>query len=228
MRNKWKLPDQKKNFVFLGEAGSGKSEIAVNLACILAENEESGKEVHFFDLDQTKPLFRSRDVKDQLERNRVQVHFEQQLLDAPTMAGGVGRCLQDEKCLTILDVGGNQAGARMIGGFSGFLNQDNTEVCFVINPYRPWSKDVISIDQTLSSILKVSHVRKVTIISNPNLGETTEVEEVLEGHKKVLNIIEEFLPVSCLCVRKDLYQQVREKTQTPIFPLDLRMQYKDI
>ena len=51
---------KKKNFVLLGESGSGKSEIAVNLACVLSKQSPDGKEVHFFDLDQTKPLFRSR------------------------------------------------------------------------------------------------------------------------------------------------------------------------
>ena len=42
--------------VFLGEAGCGKSELAVHLALSLAGK---GREVHFFDLDQTKPLMRS-------------------------------------------------------------------------------------------------------------------------------------------------------------------------
>ena len=53
------------NVVFLGEAGSGKSEIALNFAQALAEL--GGKPVHFFDLDMTKPLFRSRDRREALE-----------------------------------------------------------------------------------------------------------------------------------------------------------------
>ena len=46
------------NSIFLGEAGCGKSELAVHLALELARQ---GREVHFFDLDQTKPLMRSPD-----------------------------------------------------------------------------------------------------------------------------------------------------------------------
>lgn len=217
---------KKKNFVLLGESGSGKSEIAVNLACVLSKQSPDGKEVHFFDLDQTKPLFRSRDVKELLEREGVIVHFEQQFLDTPTIVGGVEPCLKEEKCYTILDVGGNHTGARMIGRFSRLLNQEDTEVCFVINPYRPWSKDVKSIDQTLSSILQVSSIRKVTIISNPNLGSTTKVQEILEGHQNVLNMIQEFLPVRYLCVREDLCEEIRKKTDTLVLPLKLRMQYE--
>jgi len=41
------------NFVFLGEAGSGKSEIAISFAKALAK--AGDKPVHFFDLDMTKP-----------------------------------------------------------------------------------------------------------------------------------------------------------------------------
>ena len=59
------------NVVFLGEAGSGKSEIALNFAQALAEL--GGKPVHFFDLDMTKPLFRSRDRREALEALGVEI-----------------------------------------------------------------------------------------------------------------------------------------------------------
>lgn len=54
-----------KNIVFIGEAGSGKTETAVNLALRLAR--EDGRAVHFFDMDQTKPLFRARDCLSVME-----------------------------------------------------------------------------------------------------------------------------------------------------------------
>ena len=56
------LMKEKKNFVFIGEAGSGKSEIVLNIANKLAASTE--KKVDLFDLDQTKPLYRSRDLQE--------------------------------------------------------------------------------------------------------------------------------------------------------------------
>ena len=103
-----------KNFVFLGEAGCGKSELALDLALLLARTER--RQVHFFDLDMTKPLFRSRDRAELLERAGVQVHFEEQFMDAPTLTGGVGRLLRDPSAAAVLDVGGDYIGARSIGG----------------------------------------------------------------------------------------------------------------
>ena len=89
----FKFPEEK-NLVFIGEAGSGKTETAVNLALRMAR--EGGRRVHFFDMDQTKPLFRARDCEAQLEREGVVFHFQAQYLDAPTVASGVIETLRDE------------------------------------------------------------------------------------------------------------------------------------
>ena len=68
-------------FVFLGEAGCGKSEISVNLALRLAE--QGDRPVYFFDLDMTKPLFRSREMAAPLEERGISVRFQEQFMDAP-------------------------------------------------------------------------------------------------------------------------------------------------
>lgn len=96
------------NFVFLGEAGSGKSEIAISFAKALARTET--RPVHFFDLDMTKPLFRSRDAGAELEQAGITVHYQEQFMDAPTLVGGVAPMLRDEDSLVVLDVGGTTSG----------------------------------------------------------------------------------------------------------------------
>ena len=48
----WEDLLRQNNIVFLGEAGCGKSELAVHLALELAGQ---GREVHFFDLDRPSP-----------------------------------------------------------------------------------------------------------------------------------------------------------------------------
>ncbi|MFQ7453749.1 MAG: hypothetical protein ACLRNQ_22825 [Flavonifractor plautii] len=101
------------NVVFLGEAGSGKSEIALNFAQALAEL--GGKPVHFFDLDMTKPLFRSRDRREALEALGVEVHYEAQFMDAPTLTGGVRQRLNDPHCCAVLDVGATTSAPAPLG-----------------------------------------------------------------------------------------------------------------
>ena len=81
------LMNEKKNFVFIGEAGSGKSEIILNVAHMLAER--TGKKVDLFDLDQTKPLYRSRDMQEAFAKAGVTIFYQEQFQDAPTQVGGV-------------------------------------------------------------------------------------------------------------------------------------------
>ena len=135
----------KKNIVFLGEAGSGKRELALDLALNLARE---NRNVVLFDMDQTKPLFRSRDLQAALKEKGIAVHYEEQKADAPTMVGGVVPHLTDPEKRVVLDVGGGEMGARFIGGIAQFVNAENTIVFCVINPYRPWSGTLSNNDRT--------------------------------------------------------------------------------
>lgn len=217
------LLETKKNFVFIGEAGSGKSEIAINFAVEISKL--SDKQVHFFDMDQTKAIFRARDVRENIESEKVFFHHEEQYFDAPTLAGGVREQLSNNSTCVVMDVGGNHTGARMIGGFAPLINDKNTIVFFVINPYRLWSKDILSVDATLSSILMVSHIKKVNIINNPNLGYTTTSTEVIEGNEKIKAIIGDYIQSDFLCVKEDLYEEIVNKVHIPLIPIKLYIPY---
>ena len=142
----WLLKNDK-NFVFIGEAGSGKTETALNMAVAMAK--ATTKRVHFFDMDQTKPLFRAREQRGALEREGVVFHFQEQYLDAPVVASGVRELLCDPESVVLLDIGGGSHGSHMIGQFSDLLNRDGTKVLYLVNPYRPWSRTREDIDETV-------------------------------------------------------------------------------
>lgn len=213
------------NFVFLGEAGSGKSEIAISFARALAQTDP--RPVHFFDLDMTKPLFRSRDAGGSLERAGVTVHYQEQFMDAPTLVGGVTPMLRDENSLVVLDVGGDYIGARSIGGFAPQLNKPSTAVFYIINAYRPWSDTIEHIDGTLGKILGVSHVKltQLFLVANPNNGVDTTLDEVVEGYHKTDALVREYLPLSFACVREDLGSEAAKALPVPVFPLHLALTY---
>ena len=216
----------KSNFIFVGEAGSGKSEIAINFAKYLADLNE--KPVHFFDMDMTKPLFRSRDVKAEVEGMGITFHHQEQFFDAPTVVGGVNILLKDDSCYVVMDVGGNDIGARAIGGFAPKVNKDNTVVYYVLNPYRPWSDNLEHIDGILSSILKIAHIKleKVRMISNPNNGILTTVEEVLDGNLKTVEMIGSLMNIEFTCVSDTLYEEVKERIDVPLMSIHLYLTYQ--
>ncbi len=219
------LDGTRNNFVFLGEAGSGKSEIAINFAQILARH--GGRPVHFFDLDMTKPLFRSRDAGAELEQAGVTVHYQEQFMDAPTLVGGVSPMLRDENSLVVLDVGGDHIGARSIGGFAPQLNRPSTAVFYVINAYRPWSDTIEHIDGTLGKILGMSHVNltQLSLVANPNNGPSTTLDEVVDGYHKTDSLVGEYLPLSFACAREELAGEAAKRLPIPVFPLRLALTY---
>ena len=210
----WETLCRKPNTVFLGEAGCGKSELAVHLALELAAK---GREVHFFDLDQTKPLMRSRDAEALLTGAGVTVHFERQCADAPTQVGGLVPLLLDAHKAVILDVGGNDTGARLIGGYAHLLK--DADVWFVVNPYRPWSSTTDHIDGTLSAILRASRLKMPRFLLNPNLGADTTPEEFLAGVTQGLAMLSPYVTVEAAAVPAALYEQVRHQTALPLIPI---------
>lgn len=217
------LVQQQKNFVFIGEAGCGKSEIAINLACALSRQRE--KSVHFFDLDMTKPLFRSRDLSQGLEKMGILVHFEEQFMDAPTVTGGVMQLLRDPNAYVVMDVGGDYIGARSIGGYASLLNAANTIVYYVINSYRAWSMDIDHIDKVLGEILAVSHIRleNLQMMSNCNLGIRTTAGDVLRGKQNVMDSVSPYKPVNFHCVWEKLLPEVTD--QGDWLPIRLYLTY---
>lgn len=214
------------NFVFIGEAGSGKSEIAINFA--LSLERFGDRAVHFYDLDMTKPLFRSRDQAAFLMEQNIHFHFEEQFYDAPTVVGGVNRLMRDESCYTVLDVGGDYIGARAIGGYAPLLNAPGTVVWYVINPYRPWSMDIEHIDRVLSETLGVSHVQidKLRLLGNPNLGPGTEAADVISGAEKLTEMVGPYKPVDFFCAREDLTGALDGALPGPLFPIRLYLTYE--
>ena len=213
----------KSNFVFLGEAGCGKSELAVNLALALAAKGE--KPVHFFDLDMTKPLFRSRDVADVLRQGGVTVHFQEQFYDAPTQVGGPAVLLRDRNCYTVLDVGGDYMGASAVGAYSALLRGADSVIYYVVNPYRPWSMDLEHIDGVLSQVLGAAHLplSQLQFVGNPNLGIRTTPEEVLSGMEHLLQTLDGCAEVAFGCVWDELWPLSSEKL--PLVPLHLYLTY---
>ena len=223
MKADFRYDDKISNFVFIGEAGCGKSEIALNLAYDLAR--EGKKPVHFFDMDMTKPLFRSRDKAKPMEDAGITVHFEEQFYDAPTLVGGVRPIMADPDCYVILDIGGDYIGAREIGAFAPMINKDNTAVYYVVNSFRPWSAKLDHIDGVLSQVLGVSHIQlaKLRFIGNPNLGVRTTAEDVLLGIKETNALLKDVVPIDFFCAKRQIAEKL--PADIKIYPVDLHLTY---
>ena len=177
------LLKSKKNFILIGETGSGKSEIALNLAAMLSRS--SAGSVHLFDLDQTKAAFRARDAQEEMAALGVEVHYMPQLLDMPVMVNGIIPHLRRPDSLCVLDVGGNENAARMVGCLSDDLNGDNSAALYVLNSYRPFSDTPENIELTMATVLNACHIERIHFLLNPNIGPDTTEEDVRKGFEAI-------------------------------------------
>lgn len=202
------IEQEKRIFVFLGETGSGKSEIAVNWAMKLAGR---GKKVRFFDMDQTKPLFRSRELIAQLQARQVVMDTCSQLLDAPTVPDAVFDRLQEPDMYTVLDVGGNAVGARCIGQYAAAWGA-GAAVYMVMNCYRPWSGNRDALLRNWEEIIAAARVKDFKVISNPNFGAETTPEDVVAGHGELeMMLIGTPHAVAALAVQKAQQDIIRRR-----------------
>ena len=219
------LLNGKNTAVFIGEAGSGKSEIAINFAVGLQK--ETERKIHFFDLDQTKPLFRSRDAANQIRRSGMVFHCntDESIEDVATIAPGVIEAINEPESYVILDIGGNEHGARMIGQFSQYLNNDDSIVFFLINPYRPWSRDLPGITETITRVTRASRTGEIQIISNPNFGLETTVEDVLAGNEKLKDMLNGQLEISFVCALDSLCDRLKDEIAYPLVPVRIHILY---
>lgn len=212
------LLNNKKNFVFIGEAGSGKTEVALSLAVQMTKLTE--KEVHFFDMDQTKPNFRARDVAQQMEKEGVNLHYHEQVLDLPSVVPGVREKLMSPDCLCLLDIGGGSYGSHMIGQFYQVLSRDDVQVFYLVNPYRPWSGTSENINETMRRVLGAARLSKFSIVANPNFGLETTAEDVLNG----IPAIEERCSgykIDYVCALEKLCVEIESGTSIPVIPVNL-------
>ena len=217
------IMNEKKNFVFIGEAGSGKSEIVLNVAHMLAE--KTGKKVDLFDLDQTKPLYRSRDMQEAFARDGVTIHFQEQFQDAPSQVGGVRASLYGDG-YTLLDIGGGHQAARYAGSYSDLLAKENSVPVYIVNSYRPWTRSLEGVDGTMSHILNSIHLDHIYILGNPNLGYRTTDDEFMHGLDKIDELFDGLTSVNSACVRKDIYDAVKDKTDKFLLPIELYLTYE--
>lgn len=174
-----------KLYIIIGAYGSGKSEYSVHFARQL---HAQGETVSLVDLDVVNPYFRSRDVKDEFNRQGIEVVAPEgqfRHADLPMISPRIKTVIEDRQRSVILDVGGDPAGCRALGRFVEPITERGYEMILVINTNRPFTsnpEEILIMHEVLefASKLKISEY-----ICNTNLMEYTTEENVREGMQTI-------------------------------------------
>ena len=171
--------------LFCGHYGSGKSNIAVNYAEMIAS---SGMPVVLADIDIVNPYFRSADSRKELEEAGVKVislPFANSNVDLPALPQEVYGLVQRRDIHAVLDVGGDDRGALALGRFVPYILEENDyDMLFVVNFHRPLTTDAESAFEVLREIESASGLRFTGIVNNSNLGEETTADIIEQALPK--------------------------------------------
>jgi hypothetical protein len=167
--------------IVVGHFGSGKTEIAVNGALSLAG---AGQAVSLVDVDLVKPYFRTREARDLLAGLDIEVvapDGENATADLPIVLPRVRTLCRDEGRRVILDAGGDDTGARVLGSLSDVLRPAGADLLLVLNFRRPFTPDVPSAVAMAREITAAARLPVTGVVSNTHLMHDTTPAIVHEG-----------------------------------------------
>lgn len=215
----------KRLVIIIGHYGSGKSEFSVNYAVKMKEFYEN---VSIADLDIVNPYFRSREKRDFFESIGIKVYdssIKNTAMDIPALpAEMMGVILNpDEK--SVLDVGGDPVGARVLARYSEQIKNVDYDMFFVINGRRPETSTVEGVLKYLRLIEATSKLKITGLINNTHLLKETTIEDVEFGHELTKKVSwETDIPIRYEACIKDTALKINNKEIIEkLFPINLYM-----
>ena len=208
--------------VFSGHYGSGKTNVAVNYALWIKKHCDN---VSIADLDIVNPYFRTKDSMKVLEKNGVKLissEFANSNVDVPALPAETYGVLQNKEIHAVIDVGGDDRGALALGRYSDAILEDSDyELLFVINKYRPLTRNADMTLEIMAEIENACHMKFTGIVNDSNIGDETTAEDVLDSVSYANEVSERAgIPIKMTAVKKDLYEKLSDKIEN-LMPIEL-------
>ena len=206
----------KQYLVLTGNYGSGKTELALNLAMHFSRECRTT----LVDLDIVNPYFRSGEKAEEMEKAGVRMlmpTFAMTTVDIPALPAEIQSVFEVPSDKVIFDVGGDDTGAAALGRFypSFIARREQTAMLFVVNCMRPLTKDADDIIDLAQRISNRGRLRIDALINNTNLADQTEPEMIEAGEKTVLECAERMgIRQVITAGKKDVLEQCRLSTPT--------------
>lgn len=210
------------SLILTGNFGSGKTELALNIAFSAAEE---NYDVALTDLDVINPYFRSRQMEDELKEAGIDIIFPERVKDAdlPVISPNLKRALREDDTLAIFDAGGDEEGAVALSSVAGLIDERKYEKWLVVNPLRPRTGTVDKIIATAGRISRRSGLEFTGVVANIHLGQETDADIIYDNFPAVREAAAELeLDVKFLAVAGELQGDIEnDEFPCPLFPLKL-------
>lgn len=172
--------------IFIGNMGSGKSEIAVNFTLELMQ--QSKRPVKLMDLDVIKPYIRIRDIAESLNRLGIELLLPDEKIrhaDMPIIPAKMMQYLYDEHYDMVIDVGGEDRGSITIAQFKEQFADMKVKTYVVINAMRPYSDTPEHITASIQDLSRLSKLKIDGIVANSHIRFSSTWTEVVKGIQSI-------------------------------------------
>ncbi len=206
-----------------GHYGSGKTNIAVNMAFDLKKQYDN---VAVADLDIVNPYFRTKDSSEDFKKRNIRLicsQYANSNLDIPALPQDMYAVTDDKSLKVILDIGGDDRGALALGRLAPEIVKENDyDMLMVINKFRPLTPDADSTIEVMREIEAACSIRFTGLVNNSNLGEETTARDVIGSLTYAKEVSEKSgLPVFATSVKEELMPELEGKAEN-LFPLVLQ------
>lgn len=211
--------DFKRITIFAGHYGSGKTNLAVNLAF---HHKAQGRDCTICDLDIVNPYFRSKDSEAALEAAGIRFissPFANSNVDLPAIPAEAYSVFAKSNTYSVIDLGGDDRGSYALGRFSEFLSDPSEyDMLMVLNQYRPDTRTPEQVLEIKNEIEDACHVRFTGLVNNSNLGRET-TPEIIE---KTREFAEQVSNLTSLPLFMTTYDRALTPPSLPkLFPIDV-------
>lgn len=211
--------------VIVGNYGSGKTEVSINLA---VNRRRSGVAVKIADLDLVNPYFRTREARKPLSELGIEVVVPDEKYlqaDLPILSPAITGLIRRPSPLTIIDAGGNDVGATVLAALADSLGKKHVHMLQVVNPYRPFTDTIENSLRMRDEIERASKMTVNGIIGNANLIDETSVDNIYNGYDFVKALSEKSrLSLKFITVPVELLPELDvSRFSCPVLPIERQL-----
>ena len=182
---------ERRILVLVGGYGAGKTQLSINLAL---KSAREGKRVALVDLDLINPYFRLREIAETLEREGIEVirpEGDLAFAENPSLPPQIDGALRDPTRRVVLDVGGNENGATIVGRYHNLLQGKDVAVLQVVNVFRPFSGTIEEIENLRFDMERKSHLSVSGWINNSNLQDWTTLDDWHKSTEQMKSLVDQ-------------------------------------
>ena len=217
------MKDFKRLTLLCGHYGSGKTNVAVNLAFYLKKQYNN---LVVADLDIVNPYFRTKDSLQDLENNGIELicsEYANTNVDIPALPADMYRLTTDKTLTAVIDVGGDDRGAYALGRLVPEIKAENNfQMLMVINGYRPLTPDTQSTLEVMREIETACGLKFTGLVNNSNIGEETTAQNIINSMDYAYEVSKASgIPIMMTTVKQELYDELKDKIDN-LLPMTLQ------